>query len=113
MYAMQSEICRGLAHPVRLEVVHLLGTRELGFGELLGQMKVTKTKLSQHLAVLRMVGIVTARRDGARMFYRLKYPEIESACQAVAEVLAKHLVEMQENTSALLRTVRGGRRSLA
>lgn len=113
MYAMQSEICRGLAHPVRLEVVHLLGTCELGFGELLGQMKVTKAKLSQHLAVLRMAGIVTARRDGARMFYRLKYPEIESACQAVAKVLAKHLVELQENTNALLRTVRGGRRSLA
>lgn len=110
IYAMQAEICRGLAHPVRLEVVHVLGSGERAFGELAAQLHVTKSKLSQHLAVLRQTGIVTARRDGAHMLYRLKYPEIESACRCVAEVLASHLVEVRESTSALLRVVRGGRR---
>ncbi len=113
VYAMQAEICRGLAHPVRLEVVHLLGTRELAFGDLFAQMQVSKPKLSQHLAVLRQAGIVTARRAGAHVFYRLKYPEIESACEAVAQVLARHLADVQEHAHALLRTVRGSRRSWA
>lgn len=113
VYAMQAEICRGLAHPVRLEVVHLLGARELSFGDLSAQMQVTKPKLSQHLAVLRRAGIVTARRDGARAFYHLTYPEIESACEAVGRVLTRHLAQVQEHAHALLRTVRGGGRSWA
>jgi ArsR family transcriptional regulator len=111
IYAKQAEICRGLAHPVRLEVVHLLGAREIGFGALLDRIGVSKPTLSQHLAVLRAAGIVTVRRDGARAFYRLKYPDIETACQAVAKVLTKHLTEVQEHTNALLRTARARRRS--
>ncbi len=111
LYAMQAQLCRGLAHPVRLEVVHLLGNGEAGFGELLEQMRISKAKLSQHLAVLRTTGIVTARREGPRVFYRLRYPEIESACLAVGRALAQHLAEVQQDTNVLLQTVRGRRRS--
>lgn len=105
IYALQAEICRGLGHPVRLEIVHLLGAGELPFGELTARMQVSKAKLSQHLAVLRKAGIVLARREGARTLYRLRHPEIEAACQAVAQVLARHLAEMRASTDALLRTV--------
>jgi DNA-binding transcriptional ArsR family regulator len=112
IYTLQAEICRGLANPLRLEVVHLLGSQELSFGDLFTRMEVTKTKLSQHLAVLRRTGIVTARRDGVRAFYRLKHPEIESACQAVAQVLTRELVEVQAHTNELLGAAgRRGRRS--
>jgi DNA-binding transcriptional ArsR family regulator len=110
IFALQAEICRGLAHPVRLEIVHLLGPREMSFGDLLKRMEVTKTKLSQHLAVLRRARIVTARRDAARIFYQLTHPEIERACEAVTQVLTQHLAELQNETTVLLRRVGGARR---
>jgi DNA-binding transcriptional ArsR family regulator len=110
IFVLQAEICRGLAHPVRLEVVHLLGPREISFGELLRQMAISKTKLSQHLAVLRRARIVTARRDAARIFYRLTHPEIQTACDAVTQVLTRHLSELQNETTVLLRRVGGARR---
>jgi ArsR family transcriptional regulator len=113
VYETQAAICRGLAHPVRLEVIHLLGARELAFGDLFAQMDVAKAKLSQHLAVLRQAGIVTARREGTRTFYRLKYPEIDAACDAVGRVLARQLAEAHPHTNALLRVVRGGGRRRA
>jgi len=106
VYAMQAEICRGLAHPIRLEVVHLLGAGERTFGELASHMGIPKAKLSQHLAVLQRTAIISVHHSGARKSYRLNYPEIESACQAVAATLARRLVEMREQTNALLRTVR-------
>ena len=101
---------RALAHPLRLEVVHLLGSREISFGELLVQMEISKTKLSQHLAVLRRSRIVAARRDAARIFYRLTHPEIQAACDAVSHVLSRHLAELQSETTVLLRRVGGTRR---
>jgi ArsR family transcriptional regulator len=113
VYEVQAAICRALGHPVRLEVVHLLGTSEVAFGDLLARMDASKTKLSQHLAVLRQAGIVMARREGARTFYRLKYAEIDAACQAVGQVLARQLAEAHQTTHAMLRAVRGaGSRTL-
>ncbi len=109
IFVLQAEICRALAHPVRLEILHLLGNGQMSFGDLLESAEVTKTKLSQHLAVLRRARIVTALREGARVFYRLTYPEIETACEAVTEVLTKHLAETQNETSVLLRRVGGSR----
>lgn len=110
IFALQAEICRALAHPVRLEVLHLLGAGKVSFSELLERTEITKTKLSQHLAVLRRARIVTAMRDGGRIYYRLTYPEIETACEAVTQVLGRHLAETQNETSVLLRQVGGARR---
>ncbi len=110
IYVLQAEICRALAHPVRLEVLHLLGAGKQPFGHLQERTGVTKSKLSQHLAVLRRARIVTALRAEGRVFYRLMYPEIETACEAVAEVLTQHLAETQNESSALLRRVGGARR---
>jgi len=113
IYALQAEILRGLAHPVRLEILHLIGTREISFSDLFQQMGITQTMLSQHLAVMRRAGIMTARRDGARTFYRLKYPEIEVACEAVTRVLSQHLADLKDETGVLLRRVSSGRSQAA
>ena len=110
IFVLQAEICRALAHPVRPEVLHLLGAGKVSFGDLLEGTEITKTKLSQHLGVLRRARIVTAMRDGGRIFYRLTYPEIETACEAVTQLLTRHLAETQNETSVLLRRVGGARR---
>jgi ArsR family transcriptional regulator len=114
IYALQAEICRGLAHPIRLEVVHLLGRGPSSFGELAAKMRIAKAKLSQHLSVLQRTGIVAPKLDGGQKRYQLNYPEIEAACEALGQALARRLVDMREQTNALLRTVRGGgRKSVA
>ena len=74
IFVLQAEICRALAHPVRIEVLHLLGEGKMSFADLLQRTEITKTKLSQHLAVLRRARIVTPLRHGGRVFYRLTYP---------------------------------------
>ena len=43
---------------------------------------------SQHLAVLRHAGLVTSRRDGTSIHYRLAAPEILDACDTVARLAA-------------------------
>ena len=45
---------------------------------------------SQHLAVMRTVGLVEAVRDGREVSYRLTDPEIVVACQIMASVLRRH-----------------------
>ena len=47
----------------------------------------TKANLSQHLAILRAAGTVTARRNGRHLDCSLAIPEIKDACQLIHKVL--------------------------
>ena len=44
--------------------------------------------LSQHLAVLRTAGLVTTRRDGSTVYYRLAGPKVLEAYRLI-QVLAR------------------------
>jgi ArsR family transcriptional regulator len=105
IYKLQAEILKALANPVRLEVLHRLGSREVPFAELQLALGISKANLSQHLAVLRKARIVTDRRRGVNTLYKLAFPEIEQACQEVGQALAKHLSEVGEQAKVLLRRV--------
>jgi ArsR family transcriptional regulator len=109
VYKMQAEILKALANPVRLEIIHRLGRREVPFGELQLALGITKANLSQHLTVLRKARIVADRRRGVNVFYRLAFPEIEDACEQVGHALAKHLLEVGQQARVLLQAA--GRRS--
>lgn len=105
IYRIQAEILKALAHPARLEILHLIGSGEVPFGQLLTSVGISKTSLSQQLAVLRKAHIVTDRRDGVNMLYRLSFPEMAQACQMVGEAVARHFVNVGEQARALLRRV--------
>jgi len=103
IYRIQAEILKALSHPVRLEILHLIGDREVSFSKLLLALGIPKTNLSQQLAVLRKAHIVTDRREGVNMFYRASFPEIAEACNFVGEALAKHFIHVGEQAKVLLR----------
>jgi DNA-binding transcriptional ArsR family regulator len=103
VYRIQAEILKALANPVRLEILHLLGSREVSSKKLMLALGISKTNLSQHLAVLRKAHIVTDRREGVSTRYRLAYPEIEEACRSVGEALAGYLLDVGKQAKVLLR----------
>jgi ArsR family transcriptional regulator len=103
LYQMQAEIAKVLANPVRLRALNLIGNREVAYGALLDDLGVSKANLSQHLAVLRKAGVVSVRRQGVHVYYRLTFPEITDLCAAMRELLAKHLDRSGRHARALLR----------
>lgn len=60
-----------LAHETRLLVLCHLSGGELSVGEINQRVPLSQSALSQHLAVLRSEGLVTTRRQGQSIFYRL------------------------------------------
>jgi ArsR family transcriptional regulator len=87
LFEMQADICQALANPKRLQVLDLLKGGELSVGEMMKAMGIQKANLSQHLAVMRQKGIVSARREGTTVYYRLARPRITEACAVMREVL--------------------------
>jgi len=64
-------LLKALANPQRLLVLCLLSEGERSVGELHAEVDLSQSALSQHLAVLRELGIVSTRREGSVIHYRL------------------------------------------
>ncbi|MGD0908405.1 MAG: metalloregulator ArsR/SmtB family transcription factor [Candidatus Acidiferrales bacterium] len=94
---------RALADETRLRLLNLIADREICvcyFVEILG---MSQPKISRHLAYLRNAGIVSARRDGKWMHYKLIPPADDAAASILQETL-KHLrkkPEMKRDISRL------------
>lgn len=91
LYKLHAGICHTLANPKRLEIIDKLRAGEMSVTELAKALEVSQANLSQHLAIMRQRGIVTTRRDGLNVFYRLSNPKITQACDLMRQVLLEHL----------------------
>ncbi len=69
--AQAVRLLKALANERRFQVLCLLAGREHSVGELNGLLEMSQPALSQHLAVLRKIGLVETRRDGQTINYSL------------------------------------------
>jgi ArsR family transcriptional regulator len=84
---------RALADKTRLRLISLIGDQEVCVCFLVEILKTSQPKISRHLAYLRRAGIVSARREGKWMHYRLSDPPDEHSARIFREVrasLAEH-----------------------
>lgn len=86
---MISDIFKALGHPTRLAIVLLLQDGERCVCEIMEELGTEQqSNISQHLAVLRGEGILTSRKDGLKVMYRLKHPQVlDVICLAEAILL--------------------------
>jgi DNA-binding transcriptional ArsR family regulator len=79
---------RALADPKRLCVLETLAAGEASVSELSVCVGCQVPNMSQHLAVLRSAGLVTTRREGSTVYYRLADPRVLEAYRLI-QVLAR------------------------
>lgn len=83
-------LCKALADPTRLRILGVLGGGEVCVCDIHEALSLTQPKVSRHLAYLRRAGLVTARRDGLWMHYRLATaadPVLGAVVEAVSHAL--------------------------
>ena len=66
-----SALLKALANRHRLIIVCQLSEKERSVGELAALLNIRDSTMSQHLALLRKDGLVTARRDGQTIWYSI------------------------------------------
>ncbi|MCG9739826.1 metalloregulator ArsR/SmtB family transcription factor [Shewanella insulae] len=67
-------VLKALAHPTRLWLVEQLEQQERCVCELTDGVDADISTVSKHLSLLRQAGIVTSRREGKQIYYRLETP---------------------------------------
>lgn len=93
LFELQSEVCKTLASPKRLEILNALKDGEKTVTDLVDILGVPKANVSQHLAVMRHRGILRTRRDGVNIYYTVANPKVIQACILMREVLTEQMQE--------------------
>ena len=96
IFKMHAEVCKALAHGLRIEIIDILQNRELGFGEISKKTGVAKSSLSQHLSVMADKGILMQRKEGLNSYYKLSTPKVAEACRLMREVLVERLEKQKD-----------------
>ena len=98
IYQLKAEFFKTLAHPARIRVLEVLRAGERSVGELVPEVGIEASHLSQQLGVLRRAGLVQARKDGTSVLYSVGNPMIFDLLDVARQILTSSLDE----TRALL-----------
>lgn len=96
LYQAKAEMFRTLGHPVRIRVLELLQDGPRPVRELLEQIDVEASNLSQQLAVLRRSGIVISYRDRGLVMYALSTPDLADLLAAGRRILGAVLTDRDQ-----------------
>ncbi len=80
---------RALASERRLAILRLLGRGEHAVGALQRLIGLEQSAVSQHLARLRGAGLVSRRRHGQTIYYRIDEGRIEAVIAGLSRLLRK------------------------
>lgn len=69
--AVQNRVFQALADPSRRAIFESLALGEAPVKDLTARFEISQPAVSQHLAALKDAGLVSARRDGRFIYYRV------------------------------------------
>lgn len=103
LYEIKANLFKALAHPIRIRVLEILsaGGQPIAVSELLAEIEVEPTLLSQHLAVLKRHHVVSAQRQGNAVFYELAHPKVSELLVIARTFLADTLREQRDHLAEL------------
>jgi DNA-binding transcriptional ArsR family regulator/rhodanese-related sulfurtransferase len=103
-----ARIAKALANPHRFELIDLLAQGERSVEELANEVALSIASASHHLQALRSAHLVTTRKEGLYVYYRLADPTVFRLVQMIREIAEQQLAEV----SRIVDTYLGSRSDL-
>jgi DNA-binding transcriptional ArsR family regulator len=92
-----SELLQVVSPQTRLEIILAIGMGEVCVCHLEAVLKQRQAYISQHLMALREAGVITARREGRYIFYRLERPAVLALVQQAMRIAGQSPDALQES----------------
>ncbi|MFL7868671.1 MAG: ArsR/SmtB family transcription factor [Anaerolineales bacterium] len=95
------DLLASLGNPVRIQILLAIGTGEACVCHLESLLELRQAYISQQLMLLRKKKIITSRREGKYIFYRLVKPEILEVVRAAGEIagIPQEALVIQEHSN--------------
>ena len=91
VFTSAAELFGVLATPLRLRILNAICDREKGVNDIVDAVQSTQPNVSQHLKVLYVAGIVTKRRLGNQIYYKVQSEKAMQLCRTVCTQIAIEL----------------------
>src|SRR4051794_11876594 len=95
VHEVKATLFRVLGHPARVRILELLREGERSVGALQGELGLDSGGTSQHLAALRRIGLLTSRRDGTSVYYRVEDEGVFDLLAAARAIISRRLATEQ------------------
>ncbi len=92
----KADLFRALSNAGRIRILETLARGERSVGDLQPDVGLELSHVSQQLGVLRRANLVTARKEGALVFYSLKSPLLADVLATAKQLLISSLTETQD-----------------
>ncbi|MEV6417827.1 metalloregulator ArsR/SmtB family transcription factor [Kribbella sp. NPDC051718] len=96
LYQAKAEFFRMLGHPVRIRVLELLQDGPRPVRDLLADIAIEPSSLSQQLAVLRRYGIVSSHREGSTVMYQIASSDVAELLRVARRILTDLIAGQNE-----------------
>ncbi len=87
LHNSRSDIFKALAHPTRLRILDLLRNGELCVCEIFPALDMEQSNISRHLSILKKEGILSMRKKGLNVYYRVNDPRVYEIIKLCSEIL--------------------------
>ena len=84
-FEQNARILKALSHPIRLHILHLIRERRPCVRAMEEVLGVAQPTVSQHLSLLRNIGIVKAERNGHQVCYRINNKKVLKILDAMTD----------------------------
>lgn len=93
VYEIQAEYFKALSHPLRIRIVHYLKEGERCVCKIVPYLKEEQSNVSRHLAALKRAGILSSRKEGVSVYYRVQDENVYEILDLVLDSAKKAVRE--------------------
>ncbi len=83
---VQAKYCSVFSNARRVRILWALADKELSVGDIAKAVDSSLQNVSQHLSIMKVLDLVTSRREGQTIYYRIKPGSLESHCLGLLKV---------------------------
>ena len=87
----KSNLFKAIGHPSRVQILEYLSSGERCVCDIISELGLEQSNVSQHLAVLRRENLIESRKQGLQVMYRIKHLEILALLQQTQEIISNEL----------------------
>ena len=101
LYGKQAAIAKAIAHPVRVAVLEFVKGGEQCVCDIAEAVGTERSNLSKHLSVMVSADVLASRKEGLKVFYRIKTPCVMKFLDCLKDCLKEQMAEHQKLLNVL------------
>ena len=96
-----AEILKAMAQPTRLKILEFLREGEECVCEIFPAIGEEQSNTSRHLNIMLDAGILSRRKDGLKIFYGIKHPEVLAIMELAKQIMVQEITDRNQLLKAM------------